>query len=86
MMNDLYSFYAQHRNTRVMHKWEHYFEIYERFLSPIRHTRPVVLEIGVQLGGSVVSKHLDPGPGAPKFAYLRDPSGNQFGVFSPPAA
>src|SRR6266540_2664332 len=37
-----------------------------------------------QLGGSVVSKHLDPGPGAPKFAYLRDPSGNQFGVFTPP--
>jgi hypothetical protein len=52
-MNDLYSFHAQHRNTRVMHKWEHYFEIYERFLSPIRHTNPVVLEIGVQLGGSV---------------------------------
>jgi predicted enzyme related to lactoylglutathione lyase len=39
-----------------------------------------------QLGGSVVGKHLDPGPGAPAFAYLRDPSGNQFGVFSPPAA
>ncbi|MEU4290865.1 hypothetical protein AB0E63_21780 [Kribbella sp. NPDC026596] len=39
-----------------------------------------------QLGGSVVSKHLDPGPGAPTFAYLRDPSGNVFGVFAPPAA
>jgi hypothetical protein len=52
-MNDLYSFYAQHRNTRVMHKWEHYFEIYERFLGPVRQTRPMVLEIGVQLGGSV---------------------------------
>ena len=39
-----------------------------------------------QLGGSVVAKFLDPGPGAPTFAYLRDPSGNQFGVFSPPAA
>ena len=52
MMNDLYSFYAQHRNTRVMHKWDHYFEIYDRFLSPIRRTNPVVLEIGVQLGGS----------------------------------
>lgn len=38
-----------------------------------------------QLGGSVVSKHLTPAPGAPAFAYLRDPSGNQFGVFSPPA-
>ncbi len=53
MMNDLYSFYAQHRNKRVMHKWEHYFDIYDRFLSPIRHSNPVVLEIGVQLGGSV---------------------------------
>jgi predicted enzyme related to lactoylglutathione lyase len=39
-----------------------------------------------QLCGSVVSKHLEPGPGAPKFAYLRDPAGNQFGVFTPPAA
>jgi len=39
-----------------------------------------------QLGGTVLSKHLDPGPGAPMFAYLRDPSGNQFGVFTPPAA
>jgi predicted enzyme related to lactoylglutathione lyase len=32
-----------------------------------------------------VSKHLEPLPGAPTFAYLRDPAGNQFGVFSPPA-
>ena len=39
-----------------------------------------------QFGGSVISKQLDPGPGAPTFAHLRDPSGNQFGVFSPPAA
>jgi predicted enzyme related to lactoylglutathione lyase len=39
-----------------------------------------------QLGGSVVSRHLDPGPGAPKFAYLRHPAGDQFGVFTPPAA
>ena len=52
-MNDLYSFQTQHRNTRVMHKWDHYFEIYERFLSPIRRSNPVVVEIGVQLGGSV---------------------------------
>ena len=38
------------------------------------------------LGGSVVAKVLDPSPGVPKFAYLRDPSGNQFAVFSPPEA
>jgi hypothetical protein len=53
LMNDLYSFQAQHRNTRVMDKWDHYFEVFERFLSPIRRSNPVVLEIGVQLGGSV---------------------------------
>lgn len=39
-----------------------------------------------QLGGTVMGKHLDPGPGAPTFAYLRDPSGNQFGVVTRPAA
>ena len=39
-----------------------------------------------QLGGTVVQKVLDPGPGVPTFAYLRDPSGNMFGVFAPPAA
>jgi 23S rRNA U2552 (ribose-2'-O)-methylase RlmE/FtsJ len=53
MTNDLYSFYAQHRNTRVMHKWSHYFEVYERYLSGIRRNSPTVVEIGVQLGGSV---------------------------------
>jgi predicted enzyme related to lactoylglutathione lyase len=39
-----------------------------------------------QLGGTVISKHVDVGPGTPAFAYLRDPSGNQFGVFTPPAS
>ena len=38
------------------------------------------------LRGSAIGQHLDPGPGAPTFAYLRDPSGNRFGVFGPPAA
>ena len=52
-MNDLYSFHAQHRNTRVMHKWDHYFEVYERFCRPSAVATRCVLEIGVQLGGSV---------------------------------
>ena len=38
------------------------------------------------LGGSVVSKQIEPPAGAPTFAYLRDPAGNMFGVFTPPAA
>lgn len=38
------------------------------------------------LGGSVVSKQVKPPADAPAFAYLRDPAGNMFGVFTPPAA
>ncbi|MFF0341468.1 VOC family protein [Kribbella sp. NPDC004875] len=35
-----------------------------------------------QLGGSVINKS-PARPGTPAFAYLRDPSGNQFGIFTP---
>src|SRR5262245_17600985 len=35
-----------------------------------------------ELGGKVVSKELDP-PAGPAFAYLRDPVGSLFGVFTP---
>ena len=52
-MNDLYSFYLQHRNTRVLHKWDHYFEVYERYLARFRRSNPIILEIGVELGGSL---------------------------------
>ncbi len=36
------------------------------------------------IGGTVVSKEVAPAAG-PAFAYLRDPEGNLFGVFTPPA-
>lgn len=39
----------------------------------------------VELGGSVVAKDESP-PAGPAFAYLRDPAGSLFGVFTPPAA
>jgi Methyltransferase domain len=76
-MNDLYSFYAQHRNTRVMHKWDHYFEIYERFLSPIRLSKPIVLEIGVQLGGSVEMWRYYFGPAARIYGIDINPEAKQ---------
>ena len=41
-------------------------------------------EAAEQLGGKVVSKELAP-PAGPPFAYLRDPVGSLFGVFTPPA-
>ncbi|MBA9001984.1 VOC family protein [Thermomonospora cellulosilytica] len=37
-----------------------------------------------RLGGTVVARH-EASEGGPANAYLRDPSGNLFGVFSPPA-
>jgi predicted enzyme related to lactoylglutathione lyase len=37
-----------------------------------------------QFGGKVVSKELAP-PAGPPFAYLRDPVGSLFGVFTPTA-
>jgi predicted enzyme related to lactoylglutathione lyase len=41
-------------------------------------------EAAERLGGKVVSKELEP-PVGPAFAYLRDPVGSLFGVFTPPA-
>jgi hypothetical protein len=76
-MNDLYAFYVQHRNTRVMHKWEHYFEIYGRFLSPIRQTNPVVIEIGVQLGGSSEMWRRYFGPNARIYGIDNNPDAKQ---------
>jgi methyltransferase family protein len=76
-MNDLYSFFAQHRNTKVMHKWDHYFEVYERFLSPIRRTNPVVVEIGVQLGGSVEMWREYFGPAARLYGIDINPEAKQ---------
>jgi predicted enzyme related to lactoylglutathione lyase len=37
-----------------------------------------------QLGGKIESRELEP-PAGPAFAYLRDPVGSLFGVFTPPA-
>ena len=42
------------RNRRGdIHRWHHYFEVYERFLSPLRERPLTLLEIGVNRGGSL---------------------------------
>jgi len=38
-----------------------------------------------ELGGAIVAKEVSP-PAGPAFAYLRDPAGNLFGIFTPPAS
>jgi len=50
--NDLQSFFEQNTG-RVIHKWMHYFEIYERYFKRFRNKEVHFLEIGVSRGGSL---------------------------------
>lgn len=36
-----------------------------------------------KLGGTVLNKRLSTTPGTPDFAYLEDPAGNKFAIFTP---
>lgn len=45
--------YFLNNSHKRLHKWAHYFDIYERHLARFRGTSPVMLEIGVMGGGSL---------------------------------
>lgn len=51
-MNDLEAYFLNSPH-RMIHKWLHYFEVYERHLSRFRGTEVNVVEIGVYQGGSL---------------------------------
>jgi hypothetical protein len=51
-MNDLESFFRQH-DGRLLHKWHHYFEIYERHFARFRGKPVNLVEFGVSQGGSL---------------------------------
>lgn len=51
--NPLYAYFLAHRSGRLLDKWVHYFEIYDRHLARWRGQAPRVLEIGVYQGGSL---------------------------------
>ncbi len=51
-MNDLEKYFRE-KNKRLIHKWSHYFDIYERHFSRFRNKEIVVLEIGISQGGSL---------------------------------
>ncbi len=51
-MNDLEKYFT--KNTgRLIHKWRHYFEIYDRHFSRFRDTDVHVVEFGISHGGSL---------------------------------
>jgi cephalosporin hydroxylase len=51
-MNDLEKYFRQNKG-RVISKWTHYFDIYDRHFSKFRNKEIVILEIGVYQGGSL---------------------------------
>lgn len=51
-MNDLEKYFTENTG-RLIHKWKHYFEIYDRHLSRFRYTDVHVVEFGVSHGGSL---------------------------------
>ena len=51
-MNDLEKYFRSN-DKRLIHKWIHYFEVYDRHFSKYRGKEVVILEIGVSQGGSL---------------------------------
>jgi len=51
-MNDLEKYFRSN-DKRLIYKWMHYFEVYERHFSKYRNKEVVILEIGVFHGGSL---------------------------------
>ena len=51
-MNDLEKYFRQN-DKKLIHKWAHYFDVYDRHFSKYRNKEIVILEIGVSQGGSL---------------------------------
>ena len=53
MNNNLLKKYFNNNSKRLIHKWDHYFDIYETHFNKYVNKELVVLEIGVSHGGSL---------------------------------
>src|ERR1700712_4238567 len=51
-MNELEHFFSNEKH-RLIHKWNHYFEIYDRHLQHLKGQKINILEIGISHGGSL---------------------------------
>lgn len=52
-MNKCAEFFWEVKKITSVHKWHHYFDIYDRHFKQFQGKNPVILEIGVQRGGSL---------------------------------
>lgn len=51
-MNNLEKYFRQNKG-RLIHKWIHYFDVYDRHFSRFRGKDIIILEVGVSQGGSL---------------------------------
>jgi hypothetical protein len=51
-MNDLEKYFRENEG-RLIHKWAHYFDVYDRHFARFRNQEIIILEIGVSHGGSL---------------------------------
>ena len=70
--------YFLRNEGRLLYKWHHYFEIYDRHFQRFRGKQPVVLEIGVFHGGSLQMWRDYFGEGAKIIGIDVDPRCRQF--------
>lgn len=77
MMSTLQEIFETHEG-RLIHKWNHYFEVYERYFSAYRGTPVNILEIGISHGGSLQMWRKYFGEGANIFAVDINPQCKQF--------
>ncbi len=75
--NPLERWYFNH-SGRLITKWPHYFDIYHRHFARYRGECPVVLEIGVQHGGSIEMWHDYFGAGCKYFGVDINPQCKMF--------
>jgi len=52
-MSNVLQTYFEKNNKRVIRKWEHYFEIYERYFNKYRNKEVSIMEVGVSQGRSL---------------------------------
>jgi len=52
-MNEFKNFFYNKSKKNLIHKWEHYFDIYEKHFNKFLGKNPRILEIGVSHGGSI---------------------------------
>ena len=50
--NDLEKIFHEHTGN-IIHKWNHYLEIYDRHFQKFRNKKITIMEIGVYKGGSL---------------------------------